>query len=173
MAEDFEFSVAGIDRAALLTQAAQHIVTQQSHLSGAVRNAEPEESRIVSAFAKEEAKLAAHPDVYRITAKDFLAKGKPQPVALEQLTKNFEFLWVRFPVGLVPARGFAFHQVEVRVEFNPNSAPEDRPKAFAILPNREFQTLLKANATLKVSLDESLAFSASAALPDVGVGAAT
>ena len=170
MSDTFDFNVDGIDRAALLAAAAASIDEHLGPLADGKGGAETAEGRLVREFATEEASLAAYPDVYRITGKDFVAKGKPAPVALTELTHNFDYLWIRFPVGLRPARGWAFHLIEVRIEFNPSDPPQVRPKAYAILPKQEFQTLLKANTHLQIALDESLQFSAKAALPEADLG---
>jgi hypothetical protein len=47
------------------------------------------------------------------------------------------------------------------VEFNPDdSAPHTRPKAYQILPEKQFRTLLKGSTHLEVRLNENFVFSA-------------
>jgi hypothetical protein len=105
--------------------------------------------------------LPAYPDVYRITDKDFLAANKPAPVRFNELAKNFSFYWIHFPIGLKPELHWGFNMIEVRVEFSPDQVPHTRPKAYAILPKREFQTLLQARTALEIKLNENLEFEAS------------
>src|SRR5262249_12282453 len=108
----------------------------------------------------DQALLPAYPDVYRITDKDFLAHNKPASVGVAEITRNFNFYWIRFPVGLKPELNWAFNMIEVRVEFNPGQPPHTRPKAYAILPKREFQVLFSANTVRRVGLNENLEFQA-------------
>jgi hypothetical protein len=150
----------GIDRGALLRESANHVDALYGHL-GANGHPQPSnEGRITRAIINDQALLPAYPDVYRISDKDFIARDKPAPVQFRELAKDFNFYWIRFPVGLKPEINWGFNMIEVRVEFNPGQPPHMRPKAYAILPKKEFQTLLGVNSSLEVSLNEKLEFEA-------------
>jgi hypothetical protein len=159
---DFRFDMSGIDRAALLQESAREIDKLAGHLGPGGVAGPSEAGAATREFVNDEALLPAYPDVYRITDRDFLARGKPEPVDLQQLSERFDFYWVRFPVGLKPQRHWGFNMIEVRVEFNPDDPPHLRPKAWSIAPRKDFQELMKAHTSLTLSLDEKLEFKADA-----------
>jgi len=69
------------------------------------------------------------------------------------LDDGFTFLWVRIPLLLFPRKNWAFNRLEVRIEFNPGEPdPRLRPKAFDILPNRRFDTVMKVGAQFSVKV---------------------
>jgi hypothetical protein len=65
------------------------------------------------------------------------------------------------PIGLAPRRNWAFNLLEVRIEFNRGDAAQNRPRAYQILPSKNFQTLLEVNDRIEIRLDEKFEFSAS------------
>lgn len=170
---DFKFRMHGIDREALLRDSADRIDALYGHL-GADGQPEPSNAgRITRAIINDQALLPAYPDVYRISDNDFLARNKPAPVHFRELAKDYNFYWIRFPIGLKPEINWGFNMIEVRVEFNPGQPPHTRPKAYAILPKKEFQTLLGVNTSLEVSLNEQLEFEAGTGEPKLQAGGAS
>jgi hypothetical protein len=157
----FKTNAAQFDRQAILKEAAAQVDALIGHLGPGGQPVESDEGKLTRALAADEARLPAYPDVYRITDEDFLAQHKPQPVAIKQLAENFNFYWVRFPIGLRPQKDWGFNMLEVRVEFGASEPPHLRPKAYRILPDKRFQELLKANMTLEFKLNENLEFEAS------------
>jgi hypothetical protein len=158
----FKVNGAQFDRGSILQEAARLIDAASGHLGPGGQPAETDEGKLTRALAADEARLPAYPDVYRITDEDFLAQHKPQPVAIGKLAENFNFYWIRFPIGLRPQQHWGFNMIEVRVEFGADeAAPHLRPKAYRILPDQRFQDLLRANMTLEFKLNENLEFEAS------------
>jgi hypothetical protein len=169
---DFSVDMAGIDRQAMLQEASSLLDAHRSHMGGGSRAAVASpEGNLVRDLQDDQASLAAAPDVYRITDKDFLERQRPVPVRFQELSKQFKFFWLRFPVGLMPRRHWAFNRLEVKVLFNPEGAANLRPKAYQILPDKKFQELLKVSDRLEVTLDEHFEFSAKPAV-NVGLGKA-
>ena len=169
---NFSFDPASVNRQAILREAASLIDAGRSHLGGGAGVAPATaEGDLVRDLMEDQATLADAPDVYRIMEKDFLDRQRPVPVRFQDLSKQFKFFWVRFPVGLMPRRNWAFNRLELKAVFNPNGAPNTRPKGYQILPDKKFQDLLKVTDRLEVSLDEKFEFSAKAAV-DVGAAKA-
>lgn len=175
MANDLGFTVnaAQFDRQAILTQAATLIDAAIGHLGPGGQVVESDEGRLTRALAADEARLPAYPDMHRITDEDFLAQNKPAPVAIRQLAENFNFYWVRFPIGLRPQQHWAFNLIEVRVEFGAGAPAHLRPKAYRIMPDKQFQELLKANMSLELKLNENLDFEASSGKLTAAAGPAS
>lgn len=161
---DFSFDLAKIDRESLLDEAGNFVDARLSHMSGKSGAVVPtDEGDLIRDLAQDNATLAPTPDVYPITDEIFLNQQRPVPVALKALSEHFKFFWVRFAVGLMPRRNWAFNRIEVKVVFNPGGDPNTRPKAYQIFPDKKFQDLMKASTHLEVSLDEKFEFSAKAA----------
>jgi hypothetical protein len=92
-------------------------------------------------------------------------------VRLAQMTRDFDFHWVRFPVSLFAAPGWRFDRLEMAVAFSAEGGAEVQPKAYQILPNRDFQQLIDADTRFEVGIDEGFQFAAHAS-PKVEVGLA-
>jgi hypothetical protein len=157
----FRSNAAQFDRASVLKDAAKLIDAAGGPLGPSGEPIESDEGKQTRALLADEARLPAYPDIYRISDEDFLAQHKPQPVTIKQLVENFNFLWVRFPIGLHPQLHWAFNMLEVRLEFGVGEPAHLRPKAYRILPDKRFSELLKANMTLEFKLNENLEFEAS------------
>src|SRR5262245_59916263 len=93
---DFRFRMRGIDRAALLGEAADKVDALDCHLSGDGTLQPSNEGRATRALINDQALVPAYPDVYRIGDADFIARNKPQPVKFRELAKDFNFYWIRF-----------------------------------------------------------------------------
>lgn len=167
MAEgDFEFSadLDDINRVDVLTDAANRLDRLYKTSLGPSEQDEPSRKSEYGDFARnlimEEARLPSIPDVYKITDKDYLARGLPAPVRFTELSKKYDFYWIYFPVGLAPSHNWNFNRIEVRIEFNPDEPNAHlRPKAYQILPNKKFQSIISAHQHLKVDVDENFELS--------------
>ena len=167
----FKVDAAEFDRVSILDEAANLIDAATSHLGPGRRPVESDAGKLTRALAGDEARLPAYPEVYTITDTDFIANHKPQPVALKQLSENFNFYWLRFPIGLRPQVNWGFNMIEARVEFCPDEpAANMRPTAYGILPNKLFQGLLAANAAIEFKLNENLEFEASTGTLAASIG---
>lgn len=174
---DFSVDLTGISRADLLQEAAARLDRLYgTHLGeGEARGApaRSEHGDFTRQLFAEEAKLPAIPVVYRITDQDFLARNLTAPVRFTQLSRDYNFYWIYFPVGLAPSHNWNFDRIEVRIEFNPTEDnPHFRPKAYQILPNKAFQTLVQAHQHLNVQFNENFELAAKTGVVGGTVGQA-
>jgi len=159
---EFSFSEGAVDRASVLEEAARSIDDRRTHLGGA-DEAVPEtpEGQLLRALKDDIAELGDFPEVVKITDQDFLASQfKSVPAPFARLKRDYNFYWVRYPLRLFPRRNWAFNRLELYVNFNQDAPPADRPRAYQILPARQFQQLLELSDQLEVHLDENFQFSA-------------
>lgn len=155
----FTFDMGEVDRASLLDEAASAIGALGGHLGEGGESKEKSLGELVLSFKEDRVKLAAFPDVYKITNKKYLTSRLSVPVSLKALLDDFNFYCVRFPVSLIPREGWGFRQLEFFIEFNPGEErPERRPKAYRIMPENRFQKLLEVSDSLEVFLGENLEF---------------
>lgn len=165
---DFSFNMEGLDRQALLREAAERLDLRRAHLGEEDSISETPEGELARALLNDVAEFADFPVVYKITDKDFLKRNLEVPVRFQQLARDYNFYWLYFPIALFPKHNWAFNRLELVVEFNPDDpAPHTRPKAYQILPEKKFQTLLEMSDHLEVSLDENFEFKAKAATPEL------
>ena len=145
--DDFTYQVPQ-DRAALLFDAADRIDRLAGHLGEG--DAEPDPySGLLRDLATDTAQFAAQPDVRPLPQ----VSPSTEAVTAFKLENRFTFWWLRIPLLLFPRRNWAFNRLEVRIEFSPGEPrPELRPKAFDILPDRRFDTVLKAGAHARLSV---------------------
>ncbi|HSO27620.1 MAG TPA: hypothetical protein VLS48_06090, partial [Anaerolineales bacterium] len=161
--EDFNFAYdfEGQDRTALLHEAVAQLNALEGGAKGGLESQEAGAGALAAALFQEQASLPVFPDVYHISDQDYLARDLAAPVKFTQLSKDFDFYWLRFRIGLLPSHNWTFNRLEVRVEFNPDgTAPHLRPRAYEILPNKKFQTLVEADQHLKLGFDENFELAA-------------
>lgn len=160
----FSYDTAGVDRDQLLSTAAARVDAIEQGMGDAPpvlgASVEPTEAGdLLRDLKRDRAEFAGFPEVYRITDKSFLSADKPVPVAFSQLAKRSNFYWVYFPLVLFPAHNSGFSRLELAVRFSGgDGAAHLQPKAYQILPNQQFQTLVEASQGLEVRLDEQLQF---------------
>jgi hypothetical protein len=159
---DWSFDMDGVDRAALLQEAAERFdkfaVTRLGDKEA--REEESPEGALARALVGDVASFAASPVVYKITDDDFLQQKQNVPFRFKDLSRLYNFYWLYFPIALFPRRDTAFNRLEVAVEFNPTEeAGHLRPKAYQILPDKKFDTLLQARQQLELGLDENFELS--------------
>jgi hypothetical protein len=158
---DFSYKMEGIDRKALLTEAAKLLDKRRGPLGGSEVKVETPEGEQARALLDDVAEFAGFPEVYKITDKDFLSRNFKVPVRFSQLAKTYNFYWLYFPTILFPRYNWAFHKLEIEIKLKSgNPAPHLQPKAYQILPAQQFQTLLRAESRLEVRLDENFEFAA-------------
>ncbi|HEX8282824.1 MAG TPA: hypothetical protein VF588_05695 [Pyrinomonadaceae bacterium] len=158
---DWSFDMSGVDRAALLQDAAERFdkfaVTHLGERDTQV--GESPEGTLARALLGDVAEFAASPVVYKITDQDFIGQKLNVPFKFKELSRDYNFYWFYFPIALHPGRDKAFNRLEVAVEFNPEEkAGHLRPKAYQILPDKKFETLLQARQQLELGLDENFEF---------------
>ena len=160
---DFSFSqdLAGIDRTALLQEAAQRLDAMGAHLGGDASKTVTEEGKAARAIVEDVAEFAGYPQVYKITDKDFVKAKFDVPASFTKMTKEYSFYWLFFPVVLFPQYNWAFNRLELEVKMRSDDpAPHMQPVAHQILPNQQFQSLVKADTNLEITLGENFEFNA-------------
>ena len=164
MPEPFEFSfnMEGVDRNALLAEAAERLNVLSGHLGGdAEKVGDSPLAVLVKELQGDAAEFAKSPVVEKITDKTFTTANLQIGDRFKELTKNHNLYCIDFPIYLHAKRGWGFNKLEVIVEFNPtDTEPTTRPKAIRIMPEKKFQPQLQAGTHLEVGLDENLDFSA-------------
>lgn len=165
---DFSYDMSGIDRQALLGEAAERLDWMQGHLGPEREMVESPEGDLARALLEDAAEFSDFPVVYQITDKDFLSKGLTVPIRFEQLMQSYNFYWLYFPILLFPQRNWGFNRLEVAIELSPDvGLPHMRPKAYQILPEQQFQKLLELGDHLEVTIDEGGNFKAKVLTPEL------
>ena len=169
---DFNLDFEQLDRVAILEEAAQRL----DALGGYLGEANQESSRTLEGDVARDLEgdvidFAGFPVVYKITDGDFLNRKHQIPVRFTDLSQAFNFYWVYFPVALFPKRGWGFNRLDIGVRFNPEEPTQQlRPKAYQILPEKKFQTLIERSTHLEVHIDGNFEFNAKAHEPKVQAG---
>jgi hypothetical protein len=160
---DFSFNhdLSAIDRAALLQEAARRMDAMGAHLGMDSGRTVTEEGQAARAMIDDVAEFAGYPQVYKISDKDFVKARFTVPASFTKLTKDYTFYWLFFPVVLFPQYNWAFNRLELEVKMRSDDpAPHMQPVAHQILPNQQFQTLVKADTNLEITLGENFEFGA-------------
>lgn len=158
---DFSFSMQGIDRQAVITEAAKHLDELRGKLGpDKEKMFESPEGAFVRSFSQDRAEFASVIAVLPITDTHFLMNGKTIPPQTATLLRNYNFYWVKPVIILFPRHNWGFHRLEVLIEFNPDSTDNARPIAHQILPDKKFQSQLSTHGHLSLSLNENLEFQA-------------
>lgn len=170
---EFSFDMEGVDRNALLSEAAERLNVLGSHMGP---DDKPEGDSPLASLVKElqgdAAAFAALPVVQKINDETFSRNNLQIGDRFKDLTKDNNLYCIDFPVYLHPKQGWAFNKLEVIVEFNPeNVDAASRPKAIRILPEKKFETQLQGGMHLEFGLDENLDFSAKTGNLQVQAGA--
>ena len=168
---ELSFNMEGVDRNALLTEAADRLNVLSGHLGG---DAEPEGDSPLAVLVQElkgdQAEFAKLPVIERITDQTFTSANLQIGDRFKDLTRDHNLYCVEFPVFLHAKRGWGFNKLEAIISFNPDTEATTRPKAIRILPEKKFQSQMQAGTHLEVGLDENLDFSAKTGPLDVGAG---
>lgn len=175
----FSVSMEGIDRNALIAQAALAMDAQRGHL-GDVRGVLPETSvgtfvrGLKDDIAEFDKKGNLYP--YKITRADFTSSGVEVPARFLKLTQDFNFYEMRIPFNLWPRHDWAFNYLEMQVELD--VLGDSQPVIYQILPAKQFQDMVSVDGRLEVRLGENFEFQASAppivvptGIPGVGASA--
>ena len=159
---EFSFNMEGVDRNALLTEAAERLNVLSGRLGGDAENVgDSPVAALVKELQGDAAEFAKSPVVERISDETFLSNNLQIGNRFKELSKDHNLYCIDFPVYLHAKRGWGFNKLEVIVEFNPDDPePTSRPKAIRILPEKKFETQLQGGMRLEVGLDENLDFSA-------------
>lgn len=121
--------------------------------------------KFVEELGKEVAELSPKISVIPLNKKMFTELSLEIPPNIANLMKRFNFFLVDFPITLVPRPGWGFERMECRVEFNPGLPNSDRPTAYQIFPQEEWQDVVHAWQGLNIGLDENLEFKVDPTIP--------
>ena len=97
-------------------------------------------------------------DVVPLRKKHFTNQGLDISPHIANLMRRFDFYLLHIPITLVPKPGWAFIQLDCIVEFNPGKPPAERPVAYQVFPQDEWQDVIRASQGLAVGLDENFEF---------------
>jgi hypothetical protein len=169
---DFSFNMEGLDRNALINEAAERLNVLSSDFGDEVQKGiDSPLATLVKELQGDAAEFAKVPVVQKITEEKFASSNLKIGDRFKELTKNHNLYCVDFPVYLHAKPGWGFNKLEAIVEFNPQSSdPMTRPKAIRILPDKQFQTQLQAGTHLEFGLDENLDFSAQSGAMEARAG---
>jgi len=159
---EFSFNMEGVDRNALLTEAAKRLNVLTADMGGdAEQGGDSPLAVLVKELQGDQAEFAKLPVVEKITDETFTSANLQIGDRFKELTRDHNLYCVDFPVYLRAKRGWGFNRLEVIVSFNPeDTEATTRPKAIRILPEKKFETQMQAGTRLEVGLDENLDFSA-------------
>lgn len=157
---EFDLDMKTDERREILMAAATQIDEMEGHLGRGRETQRTPEALLLEALTEDVAEFPAHPVVHRVTEAHFPTSKIPVPATFQQLSKDYRFYWIYFPLNLVPKQNWRFDCLQLRIEFNPEEvrAPHLRPKAYQILPDERFQKMLEAKTHLEICLDENLEF---------------
>lgn len=107
---------------------------------------------------RDTAEFSPRLDIIPLGHNDFTAHNIPVPPHIGNLLRHSNFFLIHFPITLFPKAGYAFVQLDCIVEFNPGRSPADRPVAYQIFPEMEWEDVIRFEQGLSVGLDENLEF---------------
>lgn len=105
------------------------------------------------------------PQIYRLDAALLDRARLGVPVETDELVRKFRFYWLSLPVSLWARPGWGFNRLEAKAEFEADGGAT----TFDLLPDQEFATRFKLNASLDLGVDARMRFSAEAPVVAVGV----
>lgn len=157
---DFDFNFEGTDRAALLSE----MSALYSELSGEEPSpdaATDPASRLLVQLEQEIAEFGTYPDVLKLSETDFTNRGLTVPTRFRNLSEQYKFYWLRFPVTFHLPSNWYFNKLECAVEFNPETTDGHlRPRACMILPDRKFQKQLEFSDGIELRIGDNFEFEA-------------
>jgi hypothetical protein len=113
---------------------------------------------LMGQFERDIVEFSPRLDVLPLGRKDFKDRNILVPSHIANLFKRFNFFLVHFPITLFPKAGYAFVQLDCIVEFNRGRSPLDRPVAYQIFPEMEWEDVIRFEQGLAVGLDENFEF---------------
>lgn len=147
---DFSVDLSNIDRNAYINEAARLIDDLKPHHGETVRT-----------FTQDKASFGETPEVCKITGNDFIEKKRNIPHIFTQLSEDYDFYQIRFPVNFIKKSVWAFNKLEVIIDLlaDPDN-PQRYPKAFQVLPDKKFLYSLQSSSSIAVNIDDNFQFSA-------------
>lgn len=154
---DFTIDIPPEDRNQLLQLAAGEVHALSQHLGDGNVDKVSASADMLKAIMEDAVILPPVPVIHKISDNEFLAKGFDLPVDIQQIAATNNFYWLQVPVGVFPKEDWAYSRIEVGIVMEPQ-AGMDIPRAFRILPEKEFQELIKFDAGGEIGLDANFNF---------------
>lgn len=156
-----------IDRRALLEEAARVFDAVPGHLgstSSGISPIQTQEGELTRAMIdQDKLEFNGFPLLEKITEEDFEASKAIVPSRFKQLSQDYHFYKVRFPIYLHSAPHWGFDHFRLELEMYSPTAPEHlQPCSYKILPAKQFQQYLKAEAGVTICFNENFELSAGA-----------
>ena len=154
---EFTIEIPEEDRSKLLRATAGELATLKQHLGGGEPATSTSGSALLQAIMDDAVILPPAPVMHRISNEEFLAKGFDLPVDIRQIAQTHNFYWLQVPVGVFPKEDWGYNRIEVGIVMDTKPG-QDIPRAFRIMPEKEFQDLVNFNASGQVGLDANFNF---------------
>lgn len=123
------------------------------------RTTRPESvEKLISQLGQDVVELSPQLEVIPLKKSRFEDLGLSMSPYLADLFRQFRFYLVNIPVTIVPKSGWNFVKLECIVEFNPEQVEGNRPVAYQVLPPDAWRTLIQAQQSLRIGLNENLEF---------------
>ena len=107
---DFDFDMAGVDRAELLAKTSQTIQALDAELGADAASMQASATDLFDHLNKGVARFSAFPDVIRLEEEHFTKHGLPVPVRFQELNRQNQFFWLRFPITLFAPEDMPFRR---------------------------------------------------------------
>jgi hypothetical protein len=166
-----------IDRRALLAEAAKQFESN-AHLGPATRKEQPistpESDLAREMVEKDTLEFDGFPRIEKITEEDFKAHKVSVPFRFQQLSNDYNFYKVRFPIFLRAAPHWAFDRFELHLLLSSAKAPAHlQPFSYQVLPAKQFQQFLKGKVSVVVQFNEDFELSAGTGSFNIATGGPT
>ena len=158
--KDIDFSIAPppAEKKELLQQAINEIKYLGTHLGDGDTPVDTKSVQVLQKIMDDAVLLPDLPVLHKITDDQFIQSSYNLPVDIQQTLDKNDFYWLQIPVGVFAKESWSYSRIEVGVVME--SVPgEDIPRAFRILPDKEFQQLFEFSAEGDVGLDANFNFS--------------
>ncbi len=156
---DFSIAAPAADNKQLLHQAINEIKALGAHLgSGEEVGVQSKPATLLSKIMDDAVLLPNLPVMHKITDDQFLQSQYNLPIDVQQTLEKNNFYWLQIPVGVFTKENWAYSRIEVGVVMDAVDG-EDIPRAFRILPDKEFQQLFEWTTEGEIGLDANFNFS--------------
>ena len=158
--DDLDFGIAtpAADQKELLKQAISEINALPAHLSDGNVDVQTKQAQLLEKIMNDAVLLPDLPVMHKITDDSFIKEQYQLPIDISQHLKNNHFYWLQIPVGVYAKEKWRYNRIEVGISMS-TVAGDDIPRAFRILPDKEFQKLFELTAEGQVGLDANFNFS--------------
>lgn len=159
---DFSIAAPAADQKQLLRQAINEISSLQSHLGSGSddfsNSPDTHPQQVLSKIMDDAVLLPNLPVLHKITDDGFVQHHYNLPIDIQQSLERNNFYWLQIPVGVFAKENWSYSRIEVGVVMD--TVPgQDIPRAFRILPDKEFQQLFELTAEGDLGLDANFNFS--------------